>query len=604
MRHIPNLLCLARLGLAPFCAVAIVRGEYRLSLALFFLAGITDFFDGYLARRMSWASVWGAYLDPLADKALMAAAYVAMGVAHLAPWWLVALVFGRDLAILLGAAVLYRRVKQPGFPPSVTGKISTGVQIGSAVAILGVAAELLPLWFAPLGIVCTAAGTLASGIEYMLRGWRMIRSVNLAILLSLFSAALSSEPVRIETSGWKLWSHRPATAPRVYVDETVTRSGKGSLAVSGNNNASVHGGWEYAVRDIKPNAWYRFTAYCRTQGVAHPTWQILPRLDWQDARGKRSGQPEYVYQAREEGNWSRTWLEVRAPENAAGVVLQLYLSHAPAGIVWWDDVSFEEIAPPADRKARVAAINLRPDRTQSREENIERFLRAADQSAPGRLDMILFPEGMTVVGTGRSYVDVSEPVPGPSTAALGDYARRRNSWIVAGIYEAEGGAVYNTAVLIDRQGRLAGKYRKVYLPREEYERGLTPGNTFPVFDTDFGRVGIMICYDVFFSDPAKALAALGAEVILLPIWGGDETLAKARAIENRIFLVTSGYDHPTYIMDPDGERLSIAQERGTAAVYTIDLNRRYTHPHLGDMRGRRMKEQRTDVVIPPPRVDR
>jgi predicted amidohydrolase len=105
---------------------------------------------------------------------------------------------------------------------------------------------------------------------------------------------------------------------------------------------------------------------------------------------------------------------------------------------------------------------------------------------------------------------------------------------------------------------------------------------------------MMICYDVFYADPARALALKGAEMILMPIWGGDETLAKARAIENRVFLVASGYDHPTYIMDPNGERLSEAPRPG-AAVATIDLNRRYIEKFLGDMRERRPKELRVDV---------
>jgi predicted amidohydrolase len=135
----------------------------------------------------------------------------------------------------------------------------------------------------------------------------------------------------------------------------------------------------------------------------------------------------------------------------------------------------------------------------------------------------------------------------------------------------------------------------VYLPREEVEAGLTPGFDYPVFRTDFGTVGMMICYDVFFSDPARALALKGAEMILMPIWGGDETLAKARAIENKVFLVASGYDHPTYIMDPNGDRISEAPNRGSSAVATVDLNRRYRDPHLGDMRGRRAKELRVDV---------
>lgn len=427
--------------------------------------------------------------------------------------------------------------------------------------------------------------------------------MNLAVLL-LLSSGLFAEPLRIEPAAWKLWSQREATAPKVSIDPVTTRSGKGALVVSGNSNAAAHGGWENAIPNVMPNQWYRFTAYYRTQGVTHPNYQVLPRLDWRNAAGKRAGQPDYVFKTQQEGDWTKTWLEVNAPENASSVVLQLYLSNAPGGMVWWDDVSFEAIAPPKDRKIKVATINLRPAKLASREANVEAFIAAADKAVPGKLDILLFPEGMTVVGTGIPYVDIAEPVPGPTTKRLGELARQRNSYIAAGIYESEGQAVYNTAVLLDRQGRLIGKYRKVYLPREEYESGLTPGNSFPVFDTDFGRIGLMICYDVFFSDPAKALAAQGAEVILLPIWGGDETLAKARAIENRIFLVTSGYGHPTYIMDPYGERVSEAHERGTAAIATLDLNRRYLEPFLGEMKQRRPKEARTDVAIPAPSINR
>lgn len=424
-----------------------------------------------------------------------------------------------------------------------------------------------------------------------------------AVLLLLASGAFA-EPLSIEPAGWKLWSQRPATAPKVSLDHTISRSGKGSLVVSGNSNAAAHGGWENTIPNIQPSRWYRFTAFYRTQGVSHPNYQIVPRLDWRTAQGKRAGQPDYVYKTKQEGDWTKTWLEVNAPADAASVVLQLYLSNSPGGMVWWDDISLEPIAEPKARQIKVATINLRPSKLPSREANVEAFVAAADKSAPGKIDIMLFPEGMTVVGTGISYVDIAESVPGPTSKRLGELARQRNSYIAAGIYESEGHAVYNTAILLDRQGRLVGKYRKVYLPREEYEAGLTPGNAFPVFDTDFGRIGLMICYDVFFSDPAKALAAQGAEVILLPIWGGDETLAKARAIENRIFLVTSGYNHPTYIMDPYGERVSEAHERGTAAIATLDLNRRYTEQFLGEMKQRRPKEARTDVPVPSPAINR
>ncbi|MEK7753160.1 MAG: carbon-nitrogen hydrolase family protein, partial [Acidobacteriota bacterium] len=162
--------------------------------------------------------------------------------------------------------------------------------------------------------------------------------------------------------------------------------------------------------------------------------------------------------------------------------------------------------------------------------------------------------------------------------------------------------VYNTAVLIDRAGRVAGRYRKVYIPREEMEGGITPGNDYPVFRTDFGSVGLMICWDVQYGDPARALALRGAEMILMPIWGGNETLAKARAIENHVWLASSGYNFPTRILGPDGETLADAPAPGQAAVATIDLARRPYDTWLGELRGRFLKELRLDVRVEPARA--
>jgi predicted amidohydrolase len=121
-----------------------------------------------------------------------------------------------------------------------------------------------------------------------------------------------------------------------------------------------------------------------------------------------------------------------------------------------------------------------------------------------------------------------------------------------------------------------------------------------VFRTDFGTVGLMICYDVMFPDPARALAGRGAQMILMPIAGGDETLAKARAIENKLFVVSSGYDFPTMIIDPDGNVLSKTHEDGTLAQATVDLSKRFTDPWLGEMHSRRMRELRLDIPAEQP----
>jgi len=426
----------------------------------------------------------------------------------------------------------------------------------------------------------------------------------LSLLASVFAAAA---PLHVHESafvagsngspaGWTTWSARAETAPRTFVDQSQYRNQAGSLAISGNSNAAAHGGWEYRVPGVEPGKWYRFTAYYRSTGVRAENWQIGARLDWRKPDGKRAGQPDDVYRAVREGAWTKVSLETQAPDNASTVSLRLYLSNAPLGIVWWDDISLEQIPPPPPRKVTVASVNYIPVGAHSAEESVRQFLDVAGRAVGEKTDIILLPEAITQFQTGQTYFEAAQPIPGPATTQLGKLAQSKNSYVVAGVIEREAGTVYNTAVLIDRHGALVGKYRKVHLPRGEVEGGMTPGNEYPVFQTDFGTVGLMVCYDVFFADPARALNLKGAELLLMPIEGGVEPLGKARAIENRVFLAASGStNYPTYILDPDGEVLSQARDRGTAAIATIDLEKRYVHFHRGDMRQRYVKELRLDI---------
>lgn len=402
--------------------------------------------------------------------------------------------------------------------------------------------------------------------------------------------------------GWSVWSVRAETAPRTFVDPAVSRGGRGSLGVSGDGNIGVFGGWQRTLTGIKAGAWYRFVAHYRAAGVTSENWQIVPDLYWQKPGGTQIGNDDRVdYAARSvrKGHWTEVSIEVPAPAGANYVVLELFLAHAAEGIVWWDDISLDEIPAPQPRNVTIATINLKPSNTGTVTESVRQFVAAAERLAPAHTDLIVLPEGISVVGVDPSGLicgQVAEPVPGPTTAQLGELARKKHAYVAAGLYERERGASYNTAVLIDREGKLVGRYRKVFLPRGEMVQ-LTPGNEFPVFPTDFGTVGMMICYDVYYTEPARQLAQRGAEIILLPIWGGDQTLGAARAIENQVFLVSSGYDYPTYIMDNNGKRIAEARERGTAAVATIDLNAPNFYPDgASDWRDRRLREYRPEVV--------
>src|SRR5256885_17203532 len=101
---------------------------------------------------------------------------------------------------------------------------------------------------------------------------------------------------------------------------------------------------------------------------------------------------------------------------------------------------------------------------------------------------------------------------------------------------------------------------------------MTPGCEYPVFDTDFGKVAMMICWDVSYPEVARELAARGAEMILMPIWGGNETLCKARAIENQIPLVISSYDLRSAIYDQAGDAKAIAKDKSASMVVTAELD--------------------------------
>jgi len=424
--------------------------------------------------------------------------------------------------------------------------------------------------------------------------------IHFALLLALSGPGVlldqSTFPEASGPAGWHVVAQRPEIAPRGYIDRTVGRGGQGSLALAGDGKASVSGGWEKKVGGIEAGAWYRLTVESRSAGIDFERQRVVARLDWQKGAGDRAGQPDYGTLRSTAGDWNKTVLEAPAPAGASQVQVQLLLSNAPQATVWWDHIRLEKIDAPKPRLVRVATVNYRARNMHSVADSVAKFIEVAKLNVK-RSDLLVLPEAISISGNGLNYVDGSEPIPGPSTEALGQLARDLNSYVVAGLMEREGASAYNTAVLIDRHGVLVGKYRKMYLPREEVEGGLTPGQSYPVFDTDFGRMGLMICWDIQYADPARALALAGAELIALPIAGGSLTLGHARAIENHLFLISSGYDYPTEIVDPDGKTVASAPEKPGVAVAEIDLNRRYTEPWLGNMRDRFFFELRADVPL-------
>lgn len=163
------------------------------------------------------------------------------------------------------------------------------------------------------------------------------------------------------------------------------------------------------------------------------------------------------------------------------------------------------------------------------------------------------------------YTTLAEEIPGPVSQRLGEVARQYKMYIAANYYERAGSTLYNTAVLIDRNGRLAGKYRKVHLADGERWR-VAGGQEFPVFDTDIGKIGFAICYDIIFPEHCRLLTVNGADIIIHQTqgWGVG---GKAEAITGEAFMRTRAAENSVYLivaknMQSDGGKSCIVDNSG------------------------------------------
>lgn len=176
MRHLPNAITSLRILLTPWIGVLVARGEWRTAFWLTLGAGLSDGLDGWLARRFSWQSRLGAYLDPISDKALLATLFLGLGFVGALPWWMVGLAFGRDLMILAFAAYGMTTKGLRNFPPSIWGKLSTALQMllcGGAV-LRGAWPEMFLASWVPAVLWMSAGMTAWSGLHYGWTGWRML----------------------------------------------------------------------------------------------------------------------------------------------------------------------------------------------------------------------------------------------------------------------------------------------------------------------------------------------------------------------------------------------------------------------------------------------
>ncbi|MCL4558524.1 MAG: CDP-alcohol phosphatidyltransferase family protein [Deltaproteobacteria bacterium] len=174
--NIPNLLTLLRIILVPVIVIFLIQGLFLKALIAFIVAALSDMLDGFLARILHQQTALGAYLDPIADKALLASSFVTLSVLHEIPGWLTVIVISRDVIILLGISVLSIMSISVKIRPTFVSKITTALQLSTVLMILfdrSIPGSFNEIWQMAF-FWLTAFFTVISGLNYMLRGQRLI----------------------------------------------------------------------------------------------------------------------------------------------------------------------------------------------------------------------------------------------------------------------------------------------------------------------------------------------------------------------------------------------------------------------------------------------
>ncbi|GHI01459.1 carbon-nitrogen hydrolase family protein [Neobacillus kokaensis] len=243
---------------------------------------------------------------------------------------------------------------------------------------------------------------------------------------------------------------------------------------------------------------------------------------------------------------------------------------------------------------RVATAQLQT--STDKKANLEKALKYITKAKSLGADFVIFPEFYMVLATPGSGVlpaEAAEPLDGPFVSALTKAAQENDIYVVCGVYESKPDELkraYNTTVFIDRSGKIVQAYRKTHLydafKFKESDTIIPGDNEYQVVETEFGKIGLLVCYELRFPEIARQLVLQEADVLFVPAgWVSGpmkedhwQTLLRARAIENTVFvcganLVGNIFTGRSITVDPMGIILSSGSEEEALILSDIDLDR-------------------------------
>jgi hypothetical protein len=205
---------------------------------------------------------------------------------------------------------------------------------------------------------------------------------------------------------------------------------------------------------------------------------------------------------------------------------------------------------------------------------------------------------------GRNQVDIAclpeefagmnaEPIPGPTTKAVGELAAKHHMYVVCPIREqAPDGKQYNTAVLLDRKGQVAGAYRKVFV---FWGEGLNLSDEgVKVFDTDFGKIALLTCFDANFDELWQQAERKGAEIVFWPSAYGGGLVLNGYAMIHNYYIAAVGAGN---FIDLTGQTIAnVERPRPQQFIATLDLDRTLVHTNFNEKKVSRLLREHSDEV--------
>jgi predicted amidohydrolase len=238
---------------------------------------------------------------------------------------------------------------------------------------------------------------------------------------------------------------------------------------------------------------------------------------------------------------------------------------------------------PTYTRARVATVCQNKRLHNTVDGNREAVMALLDLALGVKPDVVCLPEAFASTSVSQPIDHKAEPVPGPTTDACARRAREHRCYVVCPILTRRDDRTYNSAVILDRTGNVAGVYDKIQPVTTtpdytKFESGMTPGaNDAPVFDLDFGRVAVQICFDAGFPEHWDALARKGARLVFWPSAYNGGTSLRVHAVRNRYYVVSSVRTNTARVIDPLGRVLS--ETNGVTNVAWRDVNLDFTVCH-------------------------